>query len=68
MLQGVPALSLPDFMVTDSGEVIISHVDAGPPGGKRKYLHIRYPALADFYHDWFEECWDNAAPPDPLEK
>jgi hypothetical protein len=56
-------LSLPDFFVTNKGELIISHVDATPAGGRRKYLYVECEPLADLYHDWFEECWECAAEP-----
>ena len=56
-------LSLPDFFVTNKGELIISHVDATPAGGRRKYLFIECEPLADLYHDWFEECWTASAVP-----
>jgi hypothetical protein len=60
--------SIPDFLVTDTGELIISHVDATPQGGRPKYLYIKCEPLADFYHDWFYECWESTTDPEQAVK
>jgi hypothetical protein len=59
-------VSVPDFLVTDSGEIIISHVDVG--GSRRKYLDIKCPAVAAFYAEWFNECWESAIDPTKTRK
>jgi hypothetical protein len=53
-------ISIPDFFVTDAGQLILSHVNAAPQGGRRKFLYVECQILADLFHDWFEDCWEDA--------
>lgn len=49
-----------DFLITDNGEVLLSHVAFRGAMSIPTYVYIKSKVAADFYAGLFNECWGQA--------